>query len=227
MEETEVRSRIPADPRKEIGIQTLAPRIQCGGVVGEQVEVVQLAIAPGKLTSPQCRRGGAGPKGRQRRHLGWLVQPLTRDASSGWALVGEKRDKPPVAQLARRAKNGISIVIDRSPVKGPDPSKNALAQWMMRRPSDANGVGTEVIEKAGQPLPVPVMHRKKKGRGTLRGPDGVQGGSVRNFQVVPSTLPEPTSFGKGIQKQGPAEVRRNLAKGRGGKGQDVRLSGDG
>jgi hypothetical protein len=142
-------------------------------------------------------------------------------------LVGEEGDQAPPAQLSNRRPISVLVIAYGCSVEMPSIVEKGLADRVMGGSSDAQGVGTQDMENAGQPFPVPLVHGKEQGGGALKGPRIGSLRQRRQVEGIPTSGKDQERLLPGMDMEATDEPGRDGSQDPGRERLDFVLSGDG
>jgi len=145
------------------------------------------------------------PTAGERAYPSGLSQPSSRLALGGRALVGEEGDEATLSESFVRGANACLIVEDGRLMEGPHMVQEHLPGALVRGPRHPKGVFAEVVENAGKPLPISVVHGKEKGGLAASGPWIRSVPKRREIQLAPPAGNEKETFLERMAKQAARE----------------------
>jgi len=161
------------------------------------------------MTGPKIRVGRFSPATGERRHQGGAAEPSPRFSLGGRTLIGKECDQPSARQSSMSHPVSGLIVEDRSLMEMADMGKQSLPPRTVRRSSDSNGVRTENMENACQPLPIPMMHGEKEGGDSMPCPLFAKRLEGTQVQLVPSAAKQKGGLVAGIDEKASGKIGWN------------------
>jgi len=226
MEEPKVPPRRCFNERSKILVEQKIPVGDHFGGVAAKLELVG-GTARQQGPGPDFGRDALAPKSGEGSDLGRVAHPGSGDTLGGRTLVGQEGDESVASKgLVCGTDSGL-VVEDRGLVEATDVFEEELTRSLVGGASDSDGVGSEVVEDSGQPLPVAVMHGEEKCGASGLGPGRRDLAQGREVELVPSTRKEEDGFAQSVAEKLAGEVRRRLGEDASGEVGDFGLAGNG